>query len=403
MPASSPGVYVVLYATLYGAFGVASPFWPRLFESRGLTPQQIGTVLAAGLLVRLAAGPAIGRLADRSGRLRAMLSGCLVLAAATSAGLAGAQGFVLIFGIALVQAAALAPTTSLADALAVSADPPARRQRPFEYGWIRGGASLAFVLGTLLAGQLIAPNDLSPAIWANAMMLFAAAVLAAAPVHASANASRPAAGSIAGAVRALMGMPPFRAVMAVSALVYGSHAMYDGFAVIRWNAAGLDATTVSLLWSEAVGAEVVVFLLIGPRLIDRLGPRGAMALAASAGVVRWSVFAFTDSPFVLLAVQPLHGLTFSLLHLACMRLIAGIVPVRLAATAQSLYAFGSAMVTALLMWASGWIYGAGSTPFLVMAALCVLALAWTGLASRSIARCDDGGRDHGHDHGSGAS
>jgi PPP family 3-phenylpropionic acid transporter len=157
--------------------------------------------------------------------------------------------------------------------------------------------------------------------------------------------------------------------------------MYDAFAVIRWNAAGLDPTAISLLWSEAVAAEVVVFLLIGPALIRWLGPRGAAVLAAVAGIVRWSILAYTSSFVVLLALQPLHGLTFALLHLACMRLIAEIVPARLAATTQALYAFGPAMVTALLTWASGWIYGAQTGSFLFMAGLCALAvpIAWKGL------------------------
>ena len=45
----APIAYVLLYVTLYSAFGVASPYWPKLFESKGLTPQQIGVILAAAL------------------------------------------------------------------------------------------------------------------------------------------------------------------------------------------------------------------------------------------------------------------------------------------------------------------------------------------------------------------
>ena len=58
-------------------------------------------------------------------------------------------------------------------------------------------------------------------------------------------------------------------------------------------------------------------------------------LAAGAGVVRWTVAAFTTDPILLGFVQPLHGLTFALLHLACMRLIVEIVPVRLAVLAAA--------------------------------------------------------------------
>ena len=51
--------------------------------------------------------------------------------------------------------------------------------------------------------------------------------------------------------------------------------MHDAFAVIWWSAAGIEPSTISILWSEAVAAEVVVFFLIGPALLDRLGARGA--------------------------------------------------------------------------------------------------------------------------------
>jgi MFS_1 like family len=72
---------------------------------------------------------------------------------------------------------------------------------------------------------------------------------------------------------------------------------------------------------------------------------------------------------VMAAIEPLHGLTFALLHLACMRLMSRLVPVRLAARAQAFYgtvAVGAA--TALLTLLSGPLYQAfGSNAFLVMA------------------------------------
>ena len=52
---------------------------------------------------------------------------------------------------------------------------------------------------------------------------------------------------------------------------------------------------------------------------------------------RWTVAAFTTSPGLLACIQPLHGLTFALFHLAAIRLIVTVAPVRLAATAQAIY------------------------------------------------------------------
>ena len=79
-------------------------------------------------------------------------------------------------------------------------------------------------------------------------------------------------------------------------------------------------------------------------------------------------------------VQPLHGITFGLLHLACMRLIAQVVPHGLEGTAQAIYGtVGIGAATALLVTISGALYARlGAQGFWVMAALCALALplAW---------------------------
>jgi PPP family 3-phenylpropionic acid transporter len=173
-------------------------------------------------------------------------------------------------------------------------------------------------------------------------------------------------------------------------LVYGSHAVHDAFAVIRWSDAGISAPAISVLWSEAVIAEVFVFLLAGPALLDRLGVRGAAVLAAAAGIVRWSVAGATTSVFVLALIQPLHGLTFALLHLGCMRVMRTLIPAAVAATAQALYAFGQGLLTAALTLLSGTLYAFyGGAAFFPMAVLCALALpfawvAFTDATDRSV-------------------
>ena len=378
--------YIVLYAAMYAAFGVASPFWPKFFETRALTSQQIGLILAAAMLVRLAAGPVVGRLADLSGALRLVLATCAALAAGMAAALSLANTFWSLLFIALVQAAALAPTTSIADALSVNVAKPRWRGRSFEYGWLRGSASAAFVLGTLIIGQLISRTDVTPIIWMNLALLVAAAgATALVPSVTIQSEPHSTTSPAAAEVHGLLRMPRFRILLVVSALVYGSHAVHDAFAVIRWSDAGIDTLVISVLWSEAVAAEVIVFFLIGPALIDRVGAHGAAALAAVAGIIRWSVAGVTTSVLLLSIVQPLHGLTFALLHLACMRIMGTLVPTSLAATAQATYAFGSGFTTAALTLLSGALYARyGGVSFFPMAVLCGVALpfAWFGLADK---------------------
>ena len=277
-----------------------------------------------------------------------------------------------------MHAASLAPITILADALALgSASPAPSSSRPgFEYGWVRGTGSAAFIVGTLLSGQAVSRFGLDLIVWLQASLLGVAAFAALQVPELIHPRTADAVQAQAGGVLILLRLPLFRNLILVAALILGSHAMHDAFAVIRWSAAGISPATVSLLWSESVAAEVLVFFVIGPALVTRLTPAGAAAIAALAGMLRWAVMAETTDVMALALVQPLHGITFALLHLAAMRLMAQIVPKGLEGTAQAIYGtVGIGIATALLIVVSGALYARlGAQGFWVMAALCALAL-----------------------------
>ncbi|HJY75835.1 MAG TPA: MFS transporter [Burkholderiales bacterium] len=362
--------FVALYAAMYAAYGVASPFLPAFVSGRGLSPQEIGVALAAGTAVRLVSAPLAGRIADLVQALRVMLVVSIAAAALVTLGYLSVRGFWMALAVMVLHAWALAPMTVLADALALGA-------RSFEYGRVRGTGSAAFILGTLISGQAIGAFGLQVIVPLQALLLGAAA-LAAVRVPEIEHRPRPKSESKVGAV-ALLKIARFRNLVLLAALVLGSHAMHDAFAVIRWSAAGISPETSSLLWSEAVGSEVLVFWFLGPALVRRLTPAGAMALAAAAGVLRWAVMAQTADVALIALVQPLHGLTFALLHLACMRILARTVPPGLEGTAQALYAtVGVGAAAALLTLASGALYGSlGPQAFWFMAGLCAAALPLT--------------------------
>jgi MFS transporter, PPP family, 3-phenylpropionic acid transporter len=373
--------FILLYAAMYAAFGVASPFLPAFLSARGLSPEQLGLVLGTGTAVRLLTAPLAGRIGDLIQALRIVLVICIALAASVTLGYLAAHGFWILLGISLLHAASLAPITILADALALgSALPaPSSGRRGFEYGWVRGTGSAAFIVGTLLSGQAVSVFGLDLIVYLQALLLGVAtfaAILVPELIHSrTADAVR----APAGGVLILLQLPLFRNLILVAALILGSHAMHDAFAVIRWSAAGISPGTASLLWSESVAAEVLVFFVLGPALVTRLTPAGAAAVAALAGMLRWAVMAQTTDVMALALVQPLHGITFALLHLACMRLMGQTVPQGLEGTAQAIYGtVGIGTATALFVLVSGVLYARlGAQGFWVMAALCALAFPLT--------------------------
>ena len=394
--ASTLPPFLLLYAALYSAYGTESAYLPAFLHAHDLPLESIGTVLAAGTVVRITAGPAAGRLADRWAARRLVLGLSAALAGLIGSAYLGAYGFWPLLLVCLAHSAVTAPLAPLADALAVpasmgvaassgdaaagpaEADAPAassgRTTGGFRYGWVRGAGSAAFVGGTLLSGQLVDRFGLACIIVASAA-LFLAMAGCTAGVAAPAAVERDGAGG-SGDLSALLGIPAYRTLLVVVSLVIGSHALNDAFAVITWRGAGYGGTVVSLLWSESVLAEVLVFFVIGPPLIDRLGPAGAAALSAGAGMLRWGVMGTTSALPALVAVQGLHGFTFALLHLAAMRVIGTAVPDRLSATAQSIYGnFALGIASAVLTLGSGYLYtDFGLRAFWAMAALCAAAL-----------------------------
>ena len=272
--------FLCLYGALYAGFGVLSPYLPTLLESRNLGPEAIALVLGAGTAIRLIAGPVAGRLADILDAPKAVLAACSVAAALIALGYLQGTGLLLLFVVGVLQSAALAPLAPLTDTLALASAAPHpsedSAQQRFHYGWLRGGGSAAFICGTLLSGQAIAQFGITAAVWLSAGLLTATAFAARlVPVLTLAikNAARPVAAD--GAVRgfaALLRLPSYRRIIFVAALILGSHAMHDSFAVIRWEAAGIGPNTIGALWSMSVAAEVVVFLFIGRPLLDRIGP-----------------------------------------------------------------------------------------------------------------------------------
>lgn len=375
MPVSPLPRFVTLYSALFAAYGVASPFLPALLEQRGLDPSAIGLVLGLGSAIRLLTGPLGGRLADRPGAARAVLAAGLAAAAVVAMGYAPAHGLLPLALVSVAHAAVLAPLAPVADALALGA---ADRPGGFPYGWVRGAGSAAFILGSVAAGQAVGWAGLGVIVWLNAALL-AAAALAALRVPnnpAGREPARSGPAQLGGSMRDLLRLPMFARLMLVAALVVGSHALHDGFEVIRWRSAGIGPGAAGILWGESVAAEVLVFFVLGGPLLDRLGPGGAAMLCARSGVVRWATVAQTAAWPAMALVEPLHGFTFALMHLTCVRMIARVVPVQFSATAQAFYgtvAVGAAS-TALTL-ASGPLYGwLGASAFWVMAALCAAAL-----------------------------
>lgn len=365
------------YATVFALGGVQLPFWPAWLAGRGLSAGEIGTLLALGQWIKLAANPLAGTLADRSAAPQRVMLALSLGAAAGYVLLLPAQGFAALLLLGTLSAACLSGLQPLGDHVALAA----AGTGAFDYGRVRLWGSLGFILATLLAGRAVAAlgaASVGPLLVAAAALL----VLACAGLPAARGAGR----KLRRPSWRALARPPFLVFLAAASLIQGSHAVYYGFGTLHWQRLGIGDGTIALLWSEGVVAEILLFYWNAP-LLRRLGPRGLLVLGGGAGALRWGATAFAAGVPALALLQLLHAFTFGAAHLGAMHFLARHLPAEQAATAQALYAAAVGGIgQGLLMLLAGALYGAlGGLAFLAMAAAAAAgaALALLLLATNS--------------------
>ena len=318
----------LFYILFFINAGIYMPFWPVWLESRGMGPVEIGLLFAIGRFARVISSPLIAYGADRLGTRRAPL---LLLTGCTTAIFLLYHYCESVWQFAAVAAAvgvAWGTVMPLGDSLAIVNS----QTRQIDYGRVRLWGSMSFILAALGGGKMLESAPEAAIFWvliASFVALFIACGLLpdtrveTEPIH------------MVGIWR-LFANPLFALFMISSALLQTSHLVVYNYGTLHWRAAGVSDGIIGMLWATGVIAEVLLFA-IGARFVDRLGPGRLFLMAASAGVLRWTVLAFSTALPVLFVVQSLHAFTFGAAHLAAMAFISRAIPAHLSATAQSLH------------------------------------------------------------------
>ncbi len=366
----------LFYATTLGIIGVYLPFFPVWLKAIGIEAGWIGIITALPSLSRFTVLPFITALAERLQMLRGAI---VALAIATVAGfsivgqLRDPFAIVIVFAVTACVWTPLGPMTDGFTLKGVT-------RYGLNYGPLRLWGSTAFVVVAMISGLLADAIAAPHLIWVivGVTALSALASLGLQPLDAPPAAS----GAPLIPAKALLRQPAFLAIIATAALVQGSHAAYYSFASITWQDAGLDGTTIAILWSLGVIAEIVIFAL-SPRF--QWSPVILVMIGAAGAALRWIITAQEPPIGVLAVVQLLHGLSYGMTHLGTVGLMVRSVPHHVLASAQGYLVACIGVVTSVTMMLSGLIYAqVGQGVYYVMAAMAVGGLLVIGSARRRL-------------------
>ncbi len=369
----------LFYGTAFTIVGLIMPFWPVWLEARGLSTEEIGIVLAAGMWAKVAANPVAGWLADHYGQRKRLI----VIFGLTSTALYFCYLFTDTFWTILLVAVLFGLTTASIMPLGDNLTLMASSRYQLDYGRIRLWGSVSFIAATYVGGAVLLDADPKWILWSIiASHLVSVTCILGLP---DLRPQKLEPGSRLGDIGRLFRNRAFLIFLLCASCLQVSHAVLYGFGTLHWRDAGIGGTMIGLLWAIGVVAEIALFAVSG-RAVRRLGPAMLLAIAGLAGVVRWILTAHTTDVSLLVAGQVLHGLTFGAAHLGAMHYLVRSVPQSVSASAQVLYsALPLGIGFGLAMPLSGIAYGryAGDA-FFFMAALSTLGLL-LALALRRIA------------------
>lgn len=381
VPYARLAAFYVAYFGFVGAFG---PYFSLYLQSIGQTALEIGVLLSLMQFMRIFAPYLWAGVGDRSGRRAFLLRIALLASVASYCGVFVTQSFWGLF----VTLALLAFCNSAANPLFETLVFSYLRDDLGRYGVLRVWGSVGFIGAVLSVGAVL---DAQPVDTLLVLVLptLAASFLIAIGLDDSPSDARQGAGE---PVWPLLRRPEVAALLAACFLMSVAHGPLYTFYSIYLADHGHSKTTVGVLWSLGVVAEIGVFLL-APTIFARWSPNAVLIFSFACAVARFAAIGWgVGSLPVLIGAQLLHAASFGSYHAAALGQVNRWFPGGQRSRGQALYlslSFGAGgMVGGLasgLAWDSigpPWTFTAAS----VCAALGLILVAATATMTRGATR-----------------
>jgi MFS transporter, PPP family, 3-phenylpropionic acid transporter len=321
------------YALLGLVISAFVPFLTLVLRERGLSPDDIGIVLAVLSLSGVLAAPFWSHTADtRLGSVHTLQLACAAASVAGLALIATGSQLLVIAAVCAVLGAAQAPYTALTDSLALSLLGP---ERVLEYGSFRLWQSVGWGVGCVAIGAVLTATDVELALplYAGGVAIYAVYVARFGrrrPGGARRNGSR--LGSVGEAIRTVDHLPLY--LLGVFTFATSTHAAGD-FVPLRIVTGGGDALLVGVAAGVSAFVEIP-FMRSSGTLTARFGLRAVFTAGAAvyaAASLAWSIL---PGPLAVTVVRIAIGVGFALTYVSMVQMTAQLVPERLRNTGQAL-------------------------------------------------------------------
>jgi PPP family 3-phenylpropionic acid transporter len=337
--------YYAIYLTYFAASNGLITFRNAFFEDVGLSGSQMGLLGALLVAGGLLAQPVWGVLADRFSATRAVLLVGIVVSGLgvflfPVATLVPWQFGLLIVATLLVSVFR-APIVPIANSMVLS--------EGIAYGHVRAVGSLAFGVGSLLLGWLVAVAGLAWIFYVYAIGMAFVAVA----VWGLSNPRADISPDFRRDAIELLTNAKFLLLLFVAVVIGGVVSAGDAFLSVYFRALTGGDSVTGIAWLVKTAAEAGVFLALAAANVDN---RVILTVGGATTVATYFVLGSTTNPALAVAILAVSGGGVALFLFASVTMTHRYAPTALAATGQALLAsvgMGIGRVAGQL--GSGWV------------------------------------------------
>jgi len=301
------------YFFYFAYIGAFAPFFSVYLVSVGLSPVEIGVVMALPQLTRIVAPHLWGWLADVGGNRMRVVRVTTLAAAVCWLGMFAGSGFLWICAMVLALCFFFSAALPLMEAATLTHI----GEQMGRYGTIRLWGSLGYIAAVIAVGYALDLFPVQALLWIVlacivGTLVFTWAAPEAKPV-AHASDDRP--------IADILKRPEVIALITACALMAAAHGPYYTFYSIHLVDHGYSKGVTGWLWALGVVCEIAIFLWL-PRLYAAYSLRKILIASFALAAARFLIIGWgAGSLGLLLFAQVLHAASFGSFHAAAIGIV----------------------------------------------------------------------------------
>ena len=303
-------------------------FLPLYLQYKGLNGTEIGWVLAIGPFASIISQPFWGYLSDKYNTVKRMLLISVIGMLIASVIFFQMNHLLAILCIGAIFYFFSSPVGALSDSLAQRrAD-----ELGISFGSIRTWGSIGFAFSSLVVGQILTTIGIGNMVWAylffGSILLIVVFLIEDVPAKDHSVSGRD--------VISLLKQAPYTLFLLSMVFITITHRANDSFIGLYIADLGGSESLVGIAWFIGLISEATIFAL-AVFWFRKFNPIFFLIIASLLYALRWLLFGISDSPYTIIALQLLHGLTFGVFYVASFEFVSKLVPGKLIATGHLIF------------------------------------------------------------------